>query len=95
MGSGGGRAISLSVVQVTNGRDADQAMASGAAGVQSRQCALLGVGGDAAGQKGTGSISEEQIGRSGRWKMKEGPGQDAAAGHEGERNAASNMPVVT
>ena len=62
----------------------DQAPASGAAGVQSCQRALLGVGGDAAGQKGTGSISEEQIGRSGRWKMKEGPGQDAAAGHDGE-----------
>ena len=84
MGSGGGRSLSLSVVQVTKRYDTDQATASGAAGVQSCQRALLGVGGDAAGQKGTGSISEEQIGRSGRWKMKEGPGQDAAAGQEGE-----------
>ena len=85
MGSGGERAISLSVVQVTNGRDADQATASAAAGVQSCQRALLGVGRDAAGQEGTGSISEVQIGRSGRWDMKEGPGQDAAAGREGEK----------
>ena len=76
--------MSLSVVQVTNGRGADQATASGAAGLQSRQCALLGVERGAGGQEGAGSISEEQIGRSGRWKMKEGPGQDAAAGHEGE-----------
>ena len=72
--------MSLSVVQVTNGRDADQATASGAAWVQSRQCALLGVERGAAGQEGAERISEEQIGPSARWKMKEGAGQGVEAG---------------